>query len=218
MLDLEKNYSPLEWFGKIISVIFHPVFMPFIGLYLILNKTHIVNGIDADASLNQFYAMFAMLTIGFPLMMTFLMKSSQIIDTIELKTGRERRVIYICQIIIYSAMLVMFNIKAANFPLLIFVLISSVLVSLIIAFILSFRIIISAHLIGIFGLIGMLAALPFTTMDTNPDIIIALFILGGLVGTARLITKSHTNLELILGASIGFFVSFFSFVYELVIY
>ena len=218
MQDLEKNYSPLEWFGKIISVIFHPVFMPFVGLYFILNFTHIVNGIDENANLSNFYAMFAMLTIGFPLMMIFLMKSSQIIDSIELKTGRERRVIYLCQIIIYAAMLFMFNLKAGMFPLLIFILISSVLTSMIIAFMLSFYIIISAHLIGIFGLIGMLAALPFTTMDTNPDIIIALFILGGLVGTARLITKSHTNLELILGASIGFFVSFFSFVYELVIY
>lgn len=67
---------------------------------------------------------------------------------------------------------------------------------------------ISAHMMGVSGFTGAVLALSSEQLPVSPEIILSLFILIGLVGTARIKQDSHTIEQVLIGGVLGFAVSY----------
>jgi membrane-associated phospholipid phosphatase len=91
------------------------------------------------------------------------------------------------------------------YPIYNFLLVASILVQIALM-VISLRWKISAHAAAIGGLIGGFLALSFR-MNQSPLMILSLlFLIGGLVGTARLILEKHTNIQVYAGFVLGFLI------------
>lgn len=69
---------------------------------------------------------------------------------------------------------------------------------------------ISAHMMGIAGFTGTILAISADVLPASPEIILGLFILSGMVGTARIKQDSHTLTQVLAGWALGFSTSFFA--------
>jgi membrane-associated phospholipid phosphatase len=68
---------------------------------------------------------------------------------------------------------------------------------------------ISAHMFGVGGLMGGVMAVSHYVEHVNPHyLIMALFLISGLVGSSRLLLKKHTPAQVYTGFLLGFTVSF----------
>lgn len=72
---------------------------------------------------------------------------------------------------------------------------------------------ISAHMMGISGFLGVVLALSNILQPVPSKIIIALFLLSGFVGTARIKQDSHTLSQVLAGWVLGFIVSYLTMVF-----
>jgi len=91
-------------------------------------------------------------------------------------------------------------------------LIASVLV-IVVLLLISFRWKISAHMAGIGSITGIILAISFR-MGVNPVFIIAgLFLVAGLVGSARLYLGKHNLLQIVSGYLMGLIILFVSVYY-----
>ena len=69
---------------------------------------------------------------------------------------------------------------------------------------------ISAHMIGIAGFGGAILAMSQLLQPVPTWVIIALFVLAGVVGSARIKQDSHTLTQVIAGWVLGFGISYFT--------
>ena len=72
---------------------------------------------------------------------------------------------------------------------------------------------ISAHMMGIAGFGGVVLALSQLLQPVSTRTIIGLFVLAGLVGSARIKQDSHTLSQVLAGWGLGFFVSYSAMIY-----
>ncbi len=67
---------------------------------------------------------------------------------------------------------------------------------------------ISLHMIGIGGLCGAIAIAMLLLRAENPVLLVSLFLIAGLLGTARLYLEAHSPAQIFAGFLIGFFLQF----------
>lgn len=197
--------------SSLISIIFHPVFMTFFTICLIiftqsdLSYSYLLNNHKALALLLiAFFVQTALLPIG----LMYYLKSQKIISDLYIQNANQRQLPYILIISIYSFLCFSIGQKTGYNSLLIIALIH-ITTSIFIVFLINFYIKISSHAVGVAGACGLFWML---YLD-NPNgtlfwICILLTILVGLVSSARLILKVHSILEINLGIMVGFIIGF----------
>ena len=208
-----------------LSYIFHPLVMPFLGLYLLFNLETLpisYNRIDAlfyfpDNAKSYIYLIVGILTILAPLLSLVIMYYNKLISSLHLMDRKER--IYPFVLVSFYYFLAYYYVRfqvpeELRHPALIGFLFG-MLVLFVLSFIANFYIKISLHSAAIFGLSGMILGysqtqLPPLGVDsaTNIFMILYLLIVAGLVSGGRLYLKAHTLNEIILGAGLGFTVMF----------
>lgn len=72
---------------------------------------------------------------------------------------------------------------------------------------------ISAHMIGIAGFGGAVLAMSEVLQPVSNEIIIAFFVVAGIVGSARIKQDSHSLSQVIVGWILGFSISYFTMMY-----
>lgn len=187
--------------AKIISTIFHPLIMPVIGLLIIFNTDSYINYAIPVELKKAVVLLVGTSTFIIPLLISLLLLNRRVINSLEMETQKERVIPYAFTIIFYVFTLYM--IKQAPIPPIIFNFIIGATLSVILAFIINIKWKISAHMIGIGGLIGALICISITLdIYITPYVIFAL-IAAGLIGSARLILKAHTPLQIYAGFVVG---------------
>ena len=187
--------------AKIISTLFHPLIIPIIGLVIIFNTDSYVNYAIPDELKKAVILLVGTSTFLIPLLISLLLLNRKIINSLEMETQKERVIPYTFTIIFY--VFTLFMIKRAPIPPIIFNFIIGATLSVIIAFIVNIKWKISAHMIGIGGLVGALICISMMLeIYITPYIIFAL-IVAGLVGSSRLILKAHTQLQIYVGFVVG---------------
>lgn len=211
----------LKQFFTAISYIFHPILMPFLGIYLLLltpTKPITLNRADAlfffPYEIKKYlFIVLGILTILAPLLSLFIMRKNRIISSYTLENREER--MYPYGLFIFYYILAYFFVRR-QIPLdfqhdgLVGFLFG-ILLAVIIAFVFNFFTKISLHALAINGVCGMLLAysqsqLPIKgeVWPTNLYLILYLIVIAGIVMSARLYLKAHRLSELLLGAGIGF--------------
>jgi membrane-associated phospholipid phosphatase len=187
--------------AKIISTLFHPLIMPVFGLLIIFNTDSYINyAIPLD---NKIVTLLLVGTNTFviPLFISLILLLTKVISSLEMETNKERVIPYALTIILY--VIVLYKLKDTNIPPIIFDFIKGATLSVIIAFVVNLKWKISAHMIGIGGLLGALICISIMLeIYITPFIIIALLV-AGLVGSSRLILKAHSQLQIYAGFAVG---------------
>jgi membrane-associated HD superfamily phosphohydrolase len=207
-LPLKESSSKEELFhpviriaARIISFIFHPLFIPvYISWFLIyINPLFpAINPGDKWILLLRFIVMYTV----FPLVTVFLAKGLGFIQSIFLKTQKDRIIPYIvCGIYYFWMWYVLKN--QPEFPRYFVMLSLAIFIASFLGLIVNSFMKVSMHAISVGVMITFILLLAFLT-DANYGFYIAIaFLLAGTVSSARLINSDHYPVEVYAGLVVG---------------
>jgi membrane-associated HD superfamily phosphohydrolase len=207
-LPLKESSSKEELFhpviriaARIISFIFHPLFIPvYISWFLIyINPLFpAINPSDKWILLLRFIVMYTV----FPLVTVFLAKGLGFIQSIFLKTQKDRIIPYIvCGIYYFWMWYVLKN--QPEFPRYFVMLSLAIFIASFLGLIVNSFMKVSMHAISVGVMITFILLLAFLT-DANYGFYIAIaFLLAGIVSSARLINSDHYPIEVYAGLVVG---------------
>lgn len=195
--------------AKLISSILHPIIMPFVGVLIIFNTDSYINYAIPQELKKAVIILIVTSTVILPLLISFLLVNRKIINSLEMETQRERIIPYSFAIAFYIFTLYM--LKQAPIPPVIFNFILAATLSIIVAFVINLKWKVSAHMIGIGGLAGVLLCISVLQgIYVTPYLTLSLMA-AGLIGSSRLILKAHTPSQIYVGFTIGMICQFVIF-------
>ena len=205
-----KHSVVVNVFAKIISVVFHPLFIPlYIAYYIIFVHESYFTGIGEKERMRVLMWV-ALNMIFFPAFTVLLLKGVGFIDSIYLRTQRNRIIPYIAAGIFYFWMYLVFR-NQPDIPQILTAFTFGAFLASSAALVANIYFKISMHAIGCGGMIGVLIVI----LNTNPSppftlpLMIAILITG-FVCTARLIVSDHKQGDIYAGLLCGFFCQFIS--------
>jgi hypothetical protein len=188
--------------AKLISVLFHPLFVPiyFVWFLLFIHPLAFIG----FSSLQKFQTLVIVginLTI-FPLVSVLLLKALGFIESIYLKTQKDRIIPYIaCGIFFFWAFTV-FK-EQTKYPIVLVVFILGIFLASSAALIANIYFKVSMHAIGMGGLLGIFAILFYNNNLSMAWPLALVLIISGMVCTARLLLNTHTTRDIYVGLLIG---------------
>lgn len=192
--------------ARILSILFHPVLMPLIGLLILFNSNSIYQYLSLPAK-KVILIIVALGTIVLPLTFVPFYVFQKIIRNIKMETKKERLIPFFVTFILYVfCYYLLIRLHAPEIKTIInYILVGAV--STLILFALSFKWKISAHMTGIGALLGSLIAFSFILKINLEYYIILSILVSGLLGFARLTLESHKPFEIYTGWLLGLLTS-----------
>jgi len=197
--------------AEVVSYSFHPVFMPTVMTIVLcyLNRVGFA-GIDLKERI-LWVGIMALNTIFFPILSILLMKVLGFIDSIKLKTTKDRIIPLIAIMIFYFWAYRVF--KSFNAPFILQVLLLGSFWGVIVVFMANIFTKISMHTAGAGGMVGILIVLMIVGhINFLIPFLIAL-VIAGIIGSARMILGAHTPFEIWLGYAAGIAVQISAYLY-----
>ena len=153
--------------------------------------------------INFTYSVVLLNLVVSPILVSLYLKRKGFIESLEMKTTKERVIPYLVSAILYAVTFFLFRqVQMPPLYLKFFLGAFFAIVILLIATFFSQKI--SAHLAGLGGICGILYSISVITFtETLPWLMLAI-IVSGFVASARVILKSHSGVELISGFFLGF--------------
>lgn len=184
---------------KSISVVFHPLIMPLLGVIFYFSKTP--RFIPEYVMKAKIFSI-VILTIILPILLFFLLKTVNKVDSIYLKSTQERLIPLFINCVIIS--LILIRVFTPNEILELFYFYLGILCSTLACLILAiFKVKASIHMIAASGFFMFAVGLGIHfQININGTIALMMVILGA-VATSRLHLNAHTNKELIIGLFTG---------------
>ncbi|MFV0469485.1 MAG: phosphatase PAP2 family protein [Dysgonomonas sp.] len=192
--------------AQIFSVVFQPLFMSFYGVLLLFYYT---NFFFFYANMTWFILGTVLLfTCLIPMLFILSLRMSGVVKDYTLSEKKERHLPYIICLLSNIALVVyLYNV---NLQIWFLGLLAAPVLVLLIGFIVNFFWKISAHMLGIGGLIGGLMSVCVNVNKQNPFLLfMLLFILAGCLGVSRLYLKRHTPAQVYIGFGAGFLAAYF---------
>ncbi len=194
--------TPANILSQAISYIFHPVFIPlYVFYYFIFLDTTLFAGFSAQSKLRTM-AFAGLNLVFFPLLTTLLLKALGFIQSIFLRTQRDRIIPYIAySIFAFSAYNVLS--KAGIYPPITAAFVLGILLASSAGLMCNIYSKVSMHTIGVGGLVGVFVVLVYVAGIKMAWPIATALCIAGLVGTARLQVSDHNTTQVYLGFVIG---------------
>lgn len=197
----------MEKFYKIISVIFHPIVVPTIGvlLYFIL----IPSSYPSNLKLTLLSLIFIM-TYLVPLLILILFKKLKLIESFNAHTIKERKLPVAMMIVLFYLLgNTIANIGAMRDISLLFYATSGALMLLYVFFV--FKIKTSIHLLSLGISTAFFLIIDINNSSNFPLVIILNILIAGIVANARLYLKAHRPSEVYIGFFMGFISTFITY-------
>ncbi len=191
----------LKKIALLISVVFHPLFLPTYALALINWLTpYQLAGLDPDAKLKIFIAVIIN-TIIFPVLIIFIMSRLKMLKNIFIRDREERIIPYVAISLLYFWIFMVIRSLAISEFITAMFLGASLSVFASFFFNLFFKI--SIHTVGA-GVMCMLALQMALIAAYNLELsLIIIVLVAGLIGSARLYLSAHRPFEIFFGYAIG---------------
>jgi hypothetical protein len=193
----------IRLFAHLFSYIFHPLFIPlYATYYLAFMHPGYFNGISEN---NKIWVLLRVANnmIFFPAILVLLLKGVGFIDSIFLKTQKERIIPYIASGIFFFWMYLVFR-NQSEVPSILTAFIFSVFISSSVALIANIYFKISMHAIGVGGLLGLMLVILHTNTSSPVTLsLVCTLLVTGLVCTSRLMVSNHTQKDIYLGLLYG---------------
>ncbi len=186
---------------KSISVIFHPLLMPLLGVVFYFSKSP--RYLPKEIIQAKLISLF-ILTVTLPILLYFLLKTLGKVKSIHLESTRERIFPLILNCIVI--LLVLQRIVTPNQVIELYYFFVGILISNLTCLILAIvKFKASIHMIAVSGLFMFFIALSIHfNININGTLALMSIIIGA-VATSRLHLKAHTYKELIIGFFVGMF-------------
>lgn len=199
---------PLRILARIISYVFHPLFVPiYVCLFFLYEARLFPDRTDWQKTLVliQFFVYYTFL----PLMVVLLAKGLGFIDNIHLKTQKDRIIPYIvCEIFYFWGWYVFRNL---HFHPIVVMFGLAVFLACSLGLILNSYLKVSMHAISVGVLTGLLLLSGFMT-DMSFGLYISIgLLIAGITATARLIDSNHTQREIYFGFFTGLLCQFVAY-------
>jgi hypothetical protein len=194
-------------FAGFFSYLFHPVFVPlYITAFLVFVHPSAFSGFSLSEK-RQTILIVALNIVFFPLFSVLLLKAVGFIESLYLRTQKDRIIPYIVSGIFFFWAYTVFK-QQSQYPLLITSYIMGIFLASSVALIANIYFKISMHAIGMGGWVGFfLIILKSDSMLMTWPLCIALLITG-LVCTSRLLLKSHDQKDIYMGLFVGLVTQF----------
>jgi len=193
-MDMKKAAS-------VISYIFHPLIMPTLGLFLILNSGTYLSLLDPAAKRAILFVM-AFGTFFFPLIMVPVLYYRNLVSSLQYATREERLIPQLIILVLYIITFIYF----ARLPLsrVIHAYVLSVTATLFLVLVLNLKFKICVHSAALGGLTGLIIALIFLYGTPMQGTLILSLLAGGITGSARLVMGANRSIEIYAGYLLGF--------------
>jgi hypothetical protein len=201
----------LRALATFVSYIFHPVFMPTImalGLYWLAKASFA--GVTVE-KYTEWLAIIVVNTILFPLFATFLLKKLGFINSILMRDAKERIIPLIVAMACYFWAYLVFKNLDSVFILRVMLLGNFWGITLL--FLVNIFLKISMHAMAIGGVLGIIIVLMLISPINMAPLLFLGIVLGGIVGTSRMILGAHTGKEIWLGYLLGILVQIAAYIY-----
>ena len=199
--------------ARIISIAFHPLIMPTLGIYLIFSAdTYLSSDVHEKAQQIIFIWIF-LNTFLVPALIAWYLKRKNFISNLRMDVREERTLPFLVTSIFYF--LSYYLVYRIELPQTINSLMLGASLAVFLAFLINLKWKISIHMIGISGLAGALFGL---SVHLNADvffILIGVIFIAGLVGYARLVLNAHTQGEVYSGFLLGFACEAIPIIYQI---
>lgn len=195
--------------AHVISVILHPIFVPLIGTWLIVVSHPFQFAGFSGKAMFGIYGSVVANTIVLTGFTVFILKQLHFIQSILLRTQRDRVIPYIATMTFYFWAFMVFKHLPAV-PRIVTAFMLGNFLAVVLAFLSNLVIKISMHALGMGGLIGLLCCF---FGDPNYNVAFPLtvvIIVAGIVCTARLILEEHSLKEIYWGILFGVFAQLFA--------
>ena len=189
--------------AKTLTILFHPLFMPLLGVVFIFYSGSYVSFLPGDVK-RIIILVVAANTMGLPLLMMPLFVQFGVIKNFAMESSRER-VLPLAFTLIPYVLSVYFLIKLPiPFVIASFMLGASVIVAS--CLIISYWWKISMHLIGIGGIVGLIVAFSIRLYTNVLPYLLVAIIIAGLLASARLYAKAHKPAQVYSAFILGFLI------------
>lgn len=197
--------------SHIISVLFHPLLvLTYAMVMLTIANPYLFKVVSIDKAIATqlpFYLQTFLLTVGIPLFGVLMMRGLNMISGIEMQDKQERIGPFILVGLCYTWYF--YNIyKTSVMPPLFQAFTLGVVLALWVAFVVNLFQKISLHAVGMGGMLAISILCVGIAQEPYRWVLVAAFIVAGLVGSARLYLKAHTTQEVWGGYLVGFFAQF----------
>lgn len=189
----------IHYLLKSFSYFFHPLLMPILGVIFYFSKTP---RFIPDPVMKAKVFSITILTVILPVLLYFLLKTIKRVNSLELKTSKER----IIPLILMVMILVLILKKVLPYeeiPELYYFYLGILFSSLTCLFLALLKFKASIHMIGSAGFFMFAVALSIHFKININGTIAIMFVVLGAIATSRLHLKAHSNTELIIGLLIG---------------
>jgi hypothetical protein len=189
--------------ARFLSYILHPLLMPFYAVFLVMNlNTYIAYSVSPQVQ--RIIISLVFITTGvMPVITALLLLQKGMIRSMEMENIEERRIPFLTTGVYYTACY--YLLLQLPVPRIIGLMVLGATVTILIAWLLSFRWKVSIHMIGIGGFAGMLIAVTQVLGAPLLPMIIFTVLTAGLLGSSRLVLNAHTPSQIYTGFLIGLF-------------
>lgn len=191
-----------EKIAKIISVVFHPVILPFLGFLLLLGSGLYSAMLTSDAR-NYILLVVFFSTATLPMLSIAMLALNPRFDVL-MPNSRDRIIPLLFSSVFYYIGYILLS-RIHFLPVFKLFMIASVLI-IVLLLLISFKWNISIHMAAVGSLTATFFALSFRA-GVNPVVaIITIVLLSGLIGTARLIMNKNSLPQIAAGYILGFII------------
>lgn len=196
----------MRLFAKLISVVFHPLFMPlYAGLIILFSN--LKQYTFGSLQFKHVFFQILILTLVFPLLMVLIMRGLNIISSFKIENKKERIFPFIGGLMFYLWGVLMFR-PESKLAVIGDTVVASMFLGLFISVCLALFITIfdkiSIHAISASALIALVLEIFNLTSVNLIVVLVAVIIIAGLVGTSRLILKAHNYNQVLFGYLVGY--------------
>lgn len=191
-----------------LSAALHPLLMPTLLYAILFVFSPATFGFPNETVQWQLLFVIFLMTFALPLTGIFILYKTGSISSLAIEDRQERALPFLTTTLFYLMTTYVFTQQLGVYHSLI-VILSGITISIILVTIISFFWKISAHSVGISGMMGTVAGLYFQYAD--PQLfypILLLIIIAGLLMSARLLLNAHNPAQVFVGALLGFGVGF----------
>ena len=189
-----------------LSLVLHPVWMPTLAFVIAFAiDPHLTIGLTEKGRWIIVGMVFIMTGL-FPITSTLMIWRNGVISELAMPVRRERILPFLLSLIYFGMAFYLLR-RTPNHPVSL-ALFTGCVIGLAATLLITLGWKISAHMVGIGGLIGMLFGLMLVHRAQAPVLTGVLFLLAGALGSARLLVTDHTPAQIYVGGMLGMLSTF----------
>jgi len=191
----------MRFLARLFSILLHPAWMPTIILVLAYSVDPYLSFRFTSVQLLILYGMVLCMTGLLPVMSTTVMARGGLVGSIALPARQDRIVPYFMTLLYYAGAYYLLS-RTTEHPVTLSLFFGGIL-ALLLTLLITLKWKISAHMVGIGGLVGALLGLVYVHDVYMPLLLAISFIAAGVLGTARLLDSDHTPAQIYAGVLLG---------------